>query len=940
MEKVRDARRITSIILIFVMAFVMLFGTSATTFASSKKPITMKFGTTEFTKISNPTNGPMDPDGINTNDETGFDANRLNSYAWAVVSRGDYIYVGTNRTLFGSALNATAELIKQGNPDIDPNVFGKIVNIISGGQVPVLLSDEDYIPQIIRFSVKDGSSRVLYRPETKRGDDGRLYYTDKNGNIVSAADVASETLSFRSAIDLKGNLYFGTLGANMLRIVRIDENDNADIPFETIGSYSSLRACCLHEIEENTDTIFFGGQDATNMKWRRYIGSHPDQPRPLPIVIRYLEPGSAGGENENWDGLVADFQDFGKYAYASVYVSGGGNVWDLCSYKGKLYLILAYDGGWAMFRGEKGGDKPNEYGWTWTEIVGDGGRYPLAMDEEVGKLNAKYKAAYGCSRYSAALNGSGILESTATPYVYKDKMYIGSFDNATALQAQTTIKLVVKLMALKKAKETGIYGPTLEQIFAPFYEALSHPQHVWVMDEDENIEPVESANDLLDGTTNDYVWRFIEYKDKLYTGTFDSATAYNYFLDFTMDRFISALKENKDSLPDHLKQLLDGEFTGMLMTALGSSASRMSLNADDDAKEALDGLQDAAVKASADAEAFLAGDKDIDELLASMTALEDAEDDLQAASKPSGLALNSEDDSKLSALDGDAGEMIEFLKNIFDVEGLKYWAKARKLIRKERAGFDLFVTEDGEDWEKITDNGLRDRFNYGARTFTICNDELYLGTANPYYGAQLWKVTPGEKEPPRVVVKPKAAALIYNGELQKLVRPGVAKGGTILYARGLKDSDIPDDSDEIWSEEISTEVNAGDYVVFWKVEGDKDHSSMFGGAIDVSLHKAHTNITVEQPSAAVKQKSLKTKKWSFNINASASSGADLKYMVTTYKNKASRKYLKFDAKKGEVTVKKGTPKGDYGISVILTAGTTDNYYSGYKYQPITVTVRA
>ena len=63
-------------------------------------------------------------------------------------------------------------------------------------------------------------------------------------------------------------------------------------------------------------------------------------------------------------------------------------------------------------------------------------------------------------------------------------------------------------------------------------------------------------------------------------------------------------------------------------------------------------------------------------------------------------------------------------------------------------------------------------------------------------------------------------------------------------------------------------------------------------------------------------------------------------MVTTYKNKASRKYLKFDAKKGEVTVKKGTPKGDYGISVILTAGTTDNYYSGYKYQPITVTVRA
>ena len=63
--------------------------------------ITKTYGDYTFTKVSNPTAGSREPDGINTNDASGFSANRLNSYAWAVASRGDYIYIGTNRTLPG-----------------------------------------------------------------------------------------------------------------------------------------------------------------------------------------------------------------------------------------------------------------------------------------------------------------------------------------------------------------------------------------------------------------------------------------------------------------------------------------------------------------------------------------------------------------------------------------------------------------------------------------------------------------------------------------------------------------------------------------------------------------------------------------------------------------------------------------------------------------------
>ena len=939
MKKVKTARRITSVILAFVMAFVMLFGTTMTTFAA-KKPIKLKYGTTEFTKISNPTSGPMDPDGLNTNDPK-FDANRLNSYAWAVASRGDYIYIGTNRTLFGSALNATAELVKKQNSNINEEVLGKIAKVISGDEVPVLLPEKDYIPQIIRFDVNDGSSKVIYQPDTVEDNDGHLYYKDKDGNPVKTADVASETLSFRSVIEYNGNLYFGTLGVNMLRLVRVDEEDKATIPFETIGSYSSLRACCLYDNplseepgqEEYRKTIFFGGQDATYKKWQTYRQEHLGGDIPLPIAIRYLDPKTAGTDKEDWSGLVADYDDFGEYAYASVYVTGGGNVWDLCSYNGKLYLILAYDDGWVMFRGEKGGKDPNEFGWTWTEIVGNNSEYRPAMDEEIRDLNDEYEFLYGCREYNPqALNGSGLLESTATPYVYNGKMYIGSFDNATALQAQTTTKLLTKFAALQQGK----IGPTLTQIFAPFYEVLAHPQHIWVMDEKEIIKPVDSANELLEGTTTDYVWRFIEYNGKLYTGTFDSATAYNYYLDFTMDRVINVLREQRDKLPDYLKQLLDGKFSGKLQQAFTSGKLGLSLHADDDAKEAVDGLQDAAIKASTDAEAFFAGDKDVEDLLASMTALEDAEDDLQAATKSSGLKLNDADGSKLSAIQGKAREMIEFLQKLIDVEGLKYLAKARKLIRKDEAGFDIFVTEDGENWDRIVGDGLHDRFNYGARTFTICNDELYVGTANPYFGAQLWKITPDQYPPAKVVKKPRSAFPKYNGEAQELVKPGIAEGGTMEYAMGLLGDAEPND---VWSEDIPTAVEAGNYVVFWRVKGDEKHSDKFGGSVNVKLQKARTKITVEQPSKTIKEKRLAKEKRKFNIKASATSGVKLEYKVVSYKNRDSKKYLKFKVNKGKVVVKKGTPAGSYGLTVRIKAAATDNYYSQYKLQNIKVTVK-
>ncbi len=60
-------------------------------------------------------------------------------------------------------------------------------------------------------------------------------------------------------------------------------------------------------------------------------------------------------------------------------------------------------------------------------------------------------------------------------------------------------------------------------------------------------------------------------------------------------------------------------------------------------------------------------------------------------------------------------------------------------------GFDLYSTMDGKMWTPESVDGFGDKWNYGARTLLTDpkNGDLYLGTANPFYGCQLWRKKAG-----------------------------------------------------------------------------------------------------------------------------------------------------------------------------------------------------
>ena len=56
-------------------------------------------------------------------------------------------------------------------------------------------------------------------------------------------------------------------------------------------------------------------------------------------------------------------------------------------------------------------------------------------------------------------------------------------------------------------------------------------------------------------------------------------------------------------------------------------------------------------------------------------------------------------------------------------------------------GFDMYSTRDGQAWKQESVNGFNDPWNYGTRTFVTDprTGDLFMGTANPFYGAQVWR---------------------------------------------------------------------------------------------------------------------------------------------------------------------------------------------------------
>ena len=89
------------------------------------------------------------------------------------------------------------------------------------------------------------------------------------------------------------------------------------------------------------------------------------------------------------------------------------------------------------------------------------------------------------------------------------------------------------------------------------------------------------------------------------------------------------------------------------------------------------------------------------------------------------------------------------------------------------------------------------------------------------------------------VTAPTANALTYNGAEQALVTAGKTTGGTMLYRI---------DGSE-WSEQIPTAKNAGEYTVWYKVQGDAEYADVAEQSLTVSTAKKSVTVTALDQSA-------------------------------------------------------------------------------------------
>ena len=83
------------------------------------------------------------------------------------------------------------------------------------------------------------------------------------------------------------------------------------------------------------------------------------------------------------------------------------------------------------------------------------------------------------------------------------------------------------------------------------------------------------------------------------------------------------------------------------------------------------------------------------------------------------------------------------------------------------------------------------------------------------------------------VTAPTAKTLVYNGQAQTLLNEGSTSGGTMMYKLGNGE----------YSEDIPTATAAGNYKVYYKVQGDNNYAGVDEQEIDVTIAKADSQVT-------------------------------------------------------------------------------------------------
>ena len=725
-------RRLLTLLLIAAMTMSLMVPALAVNTAQSETPYTYDAGDYTFGKLSHPNSAPGQPDGLvdytgngtvavtGTADGADGQGDRGQSYAWAAMAYGDYVYVGTCYAAMGNTLSAMDTVMGH---KFDEETMRAELNAIFNGT--------------FFYGQEDGgnSGGVLVKVNVHTGEMTLLMSQSLNGIAPL----------FRNAIRYKDKLYFcGSVSTNgrggLPSIYEVDPSDD--------------RITCVYEGLSNMQEYaqaYKAGVCTGIRGMAVYDGK---------LVISNV--GVDGGylliSEDPSKGFTKIATQSNLYNYPAVHYKDsvyGGGIWEIAEYHGSLYVAMCTGTpatrvgdnmrSFAIVRGTCSGDWNDPAAWTWTPVVGDkadGAKYTFGIDPERTR--------------AAACNMC----------IYDGYLYIGEYNDEE-----------IPLEELMFSQDFGFLARNLEQsvnLYRMSIGADGTEQMELVVGERTKMFPAGGILCKRSGFgdyENQYFWQSKVFDDKLFLGTFDTSSLLEPLGQFTNGDLLHMSRDEWASQIGYLKVLLkllldknknNGDGT---LFAAGSGDAAAAIDAAVDAvnaespelftmtdtqydtmRQALkDGVYDAPYSAST-----LRRLNELNALLDELT-------DLVETNDISGFVARYQKANDLYAslsgkLPDALKKLYEALVRITELENMKDLCICLKKLSTATRGFGLYtITSDNGKLtlETLTRDGFGDPYNHGLRAFAT-NDEqgwMVIGTANPFMGTQLWRTNLTKADP-------------------------------------------------------------------------------------------------------------------------------------------------------------------------------------------------
>ena len=737
-----------------------------------------------FEKVSHADQGLSQADGVvdytgdgtiapyTTGLSTTGNGDRGQSYSYAAASSGDWVYIGTMYGGLGVQAILNRDMTSLGLTSKQATAL--IQTMYAGNMYLGEPDGKSAGGMLFKFNVKTGKTKILMSKST--GIDGG------KGVIPT----------FRSAFKMNGKLYFEGM------VMDTNNKDLTQQEIQTAMAYQNGFPCIYEVDPANNDklTKVYDSVDVDGFRSlvkgnvftsTRAIGSFGNT-----LIAGDLKPTADGKgkallvasktpSDPNSYKVIADMASFDNLpAIHRQDVNGGGGIYQVQEFNGKLYVVCTGDTStlneetgtmrsFAIYVGENKGDSTNKADWTWRPLVGDTAK------------GAKYYYGLDKSRVSAG---------ACTLQVYGDHLYIGDYnDVSSALQGFVTKSNFVT-QATNLEQSVNLYR-------------MDKNENVEMLVGDKNDTFPKGGSTGLgsgyDNHMNQYTWQTTVHEGKMYLSTMNTTTLLEPIAQFTNGDILNMNEKDWNNTVHYLRvflRLLWGMGPTDPASAIATQSNDQNAKVTTQTMPSTDNpeaLVDwARIQAGKDASAAQPQTTDAKSVSSakpiSLTAAQTKElvDGIKDGSiVPGSLAASGSSDEASQLFDinneldnlgsqlsdkGSAdfannyGEVTDAFFSIADIipdkfkglyemlvkltskANLKAYAKSLPYLAKSKRGFNLFEITDrsaaneGVTVGTVTDNGFGDPFNHGLRIFCDTDDYMVVGTANPFYGTQLWRV--------------------------------------------------------------------------------------------------------------------------------------------------------------------------------------------------------